>query len=93
MWTYRSSGNGSIAITSPEGVACGMDGGKTGRAGCINTERRTTELEVVVDATRGEGSVTAGDKVCVDVLARVDLSPIVASHAVKDTNAVALRRR
>ena len=48
---------------------------------------------MVVQSSRYECSVAAWDKARIDVLAAVDLTPVIAGCAVEDTDTILLRRR
>ena len=89
----ETTGASSVAVTSPQGSAGELDGSERRRAGGVDGVRRARELEVVVDATRSEGTHTTGDVVGVDVLGGVDLTPIVGSLTVEGTNTVKLGGR
>jgi len=86
----ETTSTGSVTVTSPERVACNVDGSERRRAGSVNREGWTAELEVVVDATWSEGTYTTGDEVRVDVLGGVDLTPVIGGLTVESTDTVQL---
>jgi hypothetical protein len=85
--------NGSVNVSAPERVASEMNTGKTGGASRVNRVTGTAELEEVVDAPGDKGTVPTRDEVSVNSLSAVGLHPIVAGHAVEDTNAIRSGRR
>lgn len=88
-----TSCHGRVTVVSSERVACHINGCKAGGASSVNTDARPAELEVIVDAARGEGTVTTRNEVSVNVLSAVDFTVIVASHSIEDTDSVSPRGR
>ncbi|KAG9966746.1 polyketide synthase, partial [Aureobasidium melanogenum] len=86
----QTTSTGSVAVTGPQRSAGKLDGSQRRRTSSIDRERRTTELEVVVDATGCESTHTTSNEVGVNVLGSVDLTPIVRGLTVEGTNAVKL---
>src|ERR1700730_14326959 len=89
----RSTSNSCITITFPQRIAGSVDGGKAGRASCVDAKARSAELKVIIDAAGREGSVSTRNEISIDILTTVDFSPVVTRHTIEDTNPVALAGR
>jgi hypothetical protein len=86
----QTTSTSGVALTSPQRSAGKLDGSQRRRTSGVDRERRTTELEVVVDATRRESTHATSDEVGVNVLGGVDLTPIIRGLTVEGTDAVKL---